>query len=68
VAERSTPTSGRIIPLDHGTCELVTGTDSLADRATYQSKFDVPFTVLDPPELRTFLRDLAGRYLRAAGS
>jgi predicted DNA-binding transcriptional regulator YafY len=67
VAERSTPTSGQIIPVDEGTCELVTGTDSLHDLAAYLSKFDVPFTVLDPPELRDLLRQLAARYTAAAG-
>ncbi len=35
VAERSTPTSGQITPIDDATCELVTGTDSLHDLATY---------------------------------
>ncbi|MGK5675037.1 helix-turn-helix transcriptional regulator [Micromonospora sp. URMC 106] len=65
VAERSTITSGEVIPLDDATCELVTGTDSLHDLATYLSKFDVPFTVLEPPELRDFLRTLATRYLAA---
>jgi predicted DNA-binding transcriptional regulator YafY len=66
VAERSTPTSGRITELGDGTCELVTGTDSLRDLATYLGTFGVPFTVLDPPELRTFLRELGSRYLDAA--
>ncbi|MEU4780808.1 YafY family protein [Micromonospora sp. NPDC023633] len=65
VAERSNPTSGEIVPLDEATCELVTGTDSLHDLATYLSKFDVPFTVLAPPELRDLLRTLATRYLAA---
>jgi predicted DNA-binding transcriptional regulator YafY len=68
LAERSTPTSGRITDLGDGTCELVTGYDSLRDLTTYLSGFDVPFTVLEPPELRAFLRDLAHRYLDAAGS
>jgi hypothetical protein len=43
VAERSNPTSGQITPIDEATCEMVTGTDSLQDLATYLSKFDVPF-------------------------
>ncbi|GAA2631883.1 WYL domain-containing protein [Dactylosporangium fulvum] len=67
VAERSTTTSGQVVPLDDGTCELVTGTDSLHDLVTYLSKFDVPFTVLEPPELKDLLRELAARYERAAG-
>jgi predicted DNA-binding transcriptional regulator YafY len=67
VAERSTPTSGQITPVDDSTCELVTGTDSLHDLATYLSKFDLAFTVLEPPELRDLLRELAARYTAAAG-
>ncbi|MFI5916250.1 helix-turn-helix transcriptional regulator [Dactylosporangium sp. NPDC051541] len=67
IAERSTPTSGRITPLSADECELVTGNDSLFDLVTYLGKFDVPFTVLEPPELRAFLRTLAGRYQAAAG-
>ncbi|GAA3455250.1 helix-turn-helix transcriptional regulator [Dactylosporangium matsuzakiense] len=67
IAERSTPTSGRITPLGERECELATGADSLFDLMTYVGKFEVPFTVLDPPELRDFLRTLAGRYLEAAG-
>ncbi|GAA2338695.1 YafY family protein [Dactylosporangium salmoneum] len=65
IAERSTPTSGRITDLGAEGCELATGSDSLHDLAIYLSKFDVPFTVLDPPELREFLHGLARRYLRA---
>jgi predicted DNA-binding transcriptional regulator YafY len=57
------PTSGEITQVDDTTCELITGTDSLHDVATYLSKFNVPFTVLEPPELR----DLAARYTAAAG-
>jgi predicted DNA-binding transcriptional regulator YafY len=66
VAERTTPTSGRVTDLGDGTCELVTGYDSLADLTTYLTGFGVPFTVLEPPELRAFLRDLANRYLDAS--
>jgi predicted DNA-binding transcriptional regulator YafY len=66
VAERTTPNSGRVTDLGDGTCELVTGYDSLADLTTYLSGFGVPFTVLEPPELRAFLRELAGRYLDAS--
>ncbi len=66
VAERTTPTSGRVTDLGDGTCELVTGYDSLADLTTYLSGFEVPFTVLEPPELREFLRERARRYLDAS--
>jgi hypothetical protein len=66
IAERSTPTSGRIVARPDGTCELLTGTDSRYDLTTYLGRFEVPFTVLEPPELRDFLRDLAARYRCAA--
>jgi predicted DNA-binding transcriptional regulator YafY len=66
-AERSTATSGGITPIDENSCELVTGADSLYDLVTYLGKFDVPFTVLEPPELRDMLRELAARYAAAAG-
>ncbi|MEU8819345.1 YafY family protein [Actinoplanes sp. NPDC048796] len=66
IAERSTPTSGRITPLGADECELATGADSLHDLVTYLSKFEAPFTVLEPPELRDFLRALADRYVVAA--
>jgi hypothetical protein len=65
VAERSTPTSGQVTPVDEATCELVTGTDSL--HAAYLSGFDVPFTVLEAPKLRDLLRELAARYTAATG-
>jgi hypothetical protein len=67
VAERSTPTSGLLSVVDDATCELVTGTDSLLDLVSYLAKFDAPFTVLEPPELRALLRGLATRYAAAAG-
>ncbi|WP_433220706.1 helix-turn-helix transcriptional regulator [Dactylosporangium sp. CS-047395] len=66
LADWSTPTSGRLTPLGDDACELATGTDSLFDLVTYLGKVGIPFTVLEPPELRDFLRDLAGRYLNAA--
>jgi predicted DNA-binding transcriptional regulator YafY len=66
IAERSTPTSGRITDLGDDGCELATGTDSLYDLVTYLGKFEVPFTVLEPPELREFLQQLAERYNQAS--
>ncbi|GGM13879.1 helix-turn-helix transcriptional regulator [Dactylosporangium sucinum] len=67
VAERSTPTSGEVIPLDDQTCELVTGSDSLADLTAYLNGFEMPFTVLEPPALIEHLRALAARYRAATG-
>lgn len=64
MAERGTPTYGQVTPVDEATCELVTGTDSLHDLAACLGRFDVPFTVLEPPKLRDLLRELAARYTR----
>nr|BFE79538.1 hypothetical protein GCM10020093_021390 [Planobispora longispora] len=44
---------------------LETGGDSLSDLAAFLGALGVPFTVLDPPELREFLHDLADRYRNA---
>ena len=45
---------------------LETGGDSLLDLVAYLTSLDVPFDVLDPPELRDLLRTLADRYRAAA--
>jgi predicted DNA-binding transcriptional regulator YafY len=66
MARLLTSTSGLLTPADGDSCVLETGTDSLHDLAAYLSKLDVGFTVLDPPELRVVLRQLAERYAAAA--
>ncbi|MBW6435044.1 YafY family transcriptional regulator [Actinoplanes hulinensis] len=66
VAERTTPTSSRVTALTADSCEMETGTDSLTDLITYLTGFDVPFTAVEPPELRDLLRTLAERYRAAA--
>lgn len=66
VVERVTAAGGLVAPIDEGSCLLETGGDSLHDLAGYLGRLDFPFTVLDPPELRALLRDLAGRYAEAA--
>ena len=66
VADRIIPAAGTLTPIDDATCELETGSDSLVDLAWYLSRIDVPFTVLEPPELRETLRSLASRYLEAS--
>ncbi|HEY9412746.1 MAG TPA: WYL domain-containing protein [Jiangellaceae bacterium] len=44
---------------------LETGGDSLLDLAAFLGSLDVPFTVLDPPELRDLLHSLAARFAHA---
>ncbi|WP_113703026.1 helix-turn-helix transcriptional regulator [Nonomuraea lactucae] len=67
LAERLTPAAGLLRDdTEHGGCVLETGGDSLYDLAAFLGSLGVPFTVLDPPELRALLRDLATRYAAAA--
>jgi predicted DNA-binding transcriptional regulator YafY len=64
-ADRLQPGSGVISPVSERECELRTGSDSLHDLAVYLGRLDLPFTVLDPPELRALLRTLASRFAAA---
>jgi predicted DNA-binding transcriptional regulator YafY len=66
IAERIAPVGGLLSAVDEHSCVLETGGDSLRDLVGYLTFLDVPFEVLDPPELRALLRELAGRYLAAA--
>jgi predicted DNA-binding transcriptional regulator YafY len=66
VAERISPTAGRLERVDAEHCVLETGGHSLALLGLYISFLNVEFEVLDPPELRSELRALAERLLRAA--
>ena len=47
--------------IDQQTCLLRTGSNSLDELAVYLGLFDLPFTVHEPPELRSRIRDLAAR-------
>jgi predicted DNA-binding transcriptional regulator YafY len=62
-----TPAGGLLRPIDEHSCILETGSGSLGDLVGYLTSLDVAFDVLDPPELRTLLRELAARYAAAAG-
>ncbi|BCB73857.1 YafY family protein [Phytohabitans flavus] len=66
--DRIEPGGGMLTPDGDDACVLETGTDSLRELAIYLTRLDVAFTVLDPPELREVLRQLALRYLSAAGA
>jgi predicted DNA-binding transcriptional regulator YafY len=67
IAERIRPESGELSPVDEHSCILKTGGDSLRGLVSYLTGLDVAFEVLEPPELRTVLRELADRYAAAAG-
>jgi predicted DNA-binding transcriptional regulator YafY len=66
VAERSSPTAGRLEPVDDHSCMLHTGSNSLDELAIYVAVKGVEFEVLDPPELIEHLDVVAGRLARAA--
>jgi hypothetical protein len=66
VAERSSPTSGRLEPTDDDTCVLHTGSNSLDKLAIYVVTKGFEFEVLDPPELVDYLDVVASRLARAA--
>ena len=65
-AEKIPPAGGLLTPEDEHTCLLETGGDTLPNLVAYLTALDVPFTVLDPPELRDLLLRLADRYRAAA--
>lgn len=66
IAEILPPEAGLLHPIDEDSCLLETGSDSLHDLVRYLTNLNVGFTVLEPPELRTLLRELADRYATAA--
>ena len=66
VSDTLPPEAGLLHPIDEHNCLLETGSDSLHDLVRYITSLNVQFTVLDPPELRTILRELAERYTQAA--
>jgi predicted DNA-binding transcriptional regulator YafY len=66
VAERASPTAGRLEAVDDRTCILHTGSNSLDELAIYVAVKGFDFEVLDPPELAEHLRTLGGRLTAAA--
>ncbi|MFC0506943.1 helix-turn-helix transcriptional regulator [Micromonospora costi] len=67
MAQRMPSTAGLLEAVDERSCLLHTGGESLANLAAFLGTLDVPFEVLDPPELRDLLRRLAARYAAAVG-
>jgi predicted DNA-binding transcriptional regulator YafY len=68
VARRTSPTAGRLEPVDARRCVLHTGSNSLDELALYVALKGFDFEVLHPPELIGVLRELAERLRRAAGA
>ena len=65
VAERVTPTAGRLEPVDDTSCVLHAGADSLVGMAVFISMFGFEFEVLEPVELVGYLRAHIDRIQRA---
>lgn len=67
VAARIPQTAGEVVPVDEHSCELVTGAEDLRWLAVHLVLLDAPMQVLEPPELRTQMRELADALVVAAG-
>jgi predicted DNA-binding transcriptional regulator YafY len=65
IADRINPAVGVVEPVDEHTCVLDTGADTVETLAVYLGMLGADFTVSDPPELVSYLRELSGRYRRA---
>lgn len=68
VSARVPQNAGTLTDLGDGTCELETGAETLDYVLGEALRLDVPFEVLDPPELRHRVRELAGLLAAAAGA
>ncbi|GID16168.1 helix-turn-helix transcriptional regulator [Actinocatenispora rupis] len=67
VTEHMPPTVATVEPVDARNCVLLCGADRLDEIAVWVALMDVPFTVLDPPELADRIGALADRFHAAAG-
>ncbi|WP_141909141.1 YafY family protein [Micromonospora sp. A202] len=67
MAQRIPTTAGLLEAIDGQTCLLHIGGESLGNLAAFLGTLAVDFDVLDPPELRAVIRDVAARFGRAAG-
>ena len=66
VAQRSSPTAGRLEATGLDTCIFHAGSNSLDELAIFVALKGFDFEVLDPPELIPVLRTLAERLRQAA--
>lgn len=67
MGERIPQNAGTLTDLGDGTCELETGADTLDHLLLDTLWLDVPFDVLEPPELRERARELSGRLQGSVG-
>ena len=68
VVDRVPPTVGALEALDEDRCVLQTGSQSLNILALWIGMIGVEFEVLEPAELAEYVREVAGRFGRAAGN
>ena len=66
VARHIPPSAGTVEALGEDACVLTAGADHLDHLCVYLASVRADFTVLEPPELRTVMADLAARLSRAA--
>jgi predicted DNA-binding transcriptional regulator YafY len=66
IAQRLSPSTGRLERVDDRRCLLETGGQSLGTLGLYIAYLGVDFEVIEPPELVTELRMLAARLARAS--
>jgi predicted DNA-binding transcriptional regulator YafY len=66
VAQHIPPSAGTVEAVGEDACVLTAGADHLDHLCVYLASVGADFTVLEPPELRTVMADLAGRLTRAA--
>lgn len=64
IAERVPPSVAVVEAIDEHTTLLTTGSDDLDSLVFHIGMLDVDFRVLDPPELRTRMRELGARLAR----
>lgn len=63
---RLEPPAGLVTPIDEHSCLVETGSNTLHDIAVYLGRLDLPFTVVEPPELREVVAGLAARFTAAS--
>jgi predicted DNA-binding transcriptional regulator YafY len=68
VAQHIPPSAGTVEPVGEDACVLTAGADHLDHLCVYLASVGADFTVLEPPELRTVMAELAARLTRAASS
>ena len=68
VAQHIPVNAGTVEAVGERACVLTAGADHLDHLCVYLASVGTDFTVLEPPELRSVMTDLATRLTRAAGS